>query len=110
MSKKKNTKKEIFGENGKLKTIKKKPIKNSKLTEEERKERQRERWRDYYHNNKEKYKQWNKNWREKQKQLKKNYKCTCCSTEKKPVYIVPKKEGDVLICPNCSSNELEEVN
>jgi len=109
MSKIKINKKEIFDENGKLKTIKKKPTKNTKLTEEERKERQRARWRNYYHNNKEKYKQWNKNWREKQKQLKQKYKCISCSTDKKQVYIIPKREGDNPTCPNCGSNEIEGV-
>jgi hypothetical protein len=87
----------------------KKSTKISKLTEEERKERQRERWRNYYKNNKEKYKKWNKNWREKQKLLNNKYKCISCSTDKKPVIITPKIKGDILTCPNCSSNEIEEV-
>ena len=61
----------LFDENGKLipvekETVEKEP-QNTQLSDEEKKEKQRQRWRDYYHNNKDKYREWNKKWREKQK-------------------------------------------
>jgi len=72
------TKKNIFDENHKLitplaknnKAKTKKTKDKPQITDEEKKQHQREQWRKYYHKNKDKYKQWNKRWREKQKEKK----------------------------------------
>ena len=40
----------------------------------------------------------------------KKYMCICCSTEEKPVYVIPIEGKDGFYhCPHCNSVELQEI-